>query len=216
MTETIIKSERRSSDRGKGFVSKFAGKVILLVALAFLPLLSYFAYWGIHYRQAASAPQVIDLRRDTSSGCKCVTLCASLANNELGFPGHAYVIWSPTNHIDAENDFSLGYMPAKYWDQLHSLYRNVPGAIYANVRGNSRNLDRLTLLVSDSDFEDSLEYAKKFPSSSFRTGERDCVAFVNYLAQRMGLKTYDKGFIYPQDYIRMLKKMNSARAEVSL
>ncbi len=212
MTATIKKRSSKIDQAETGQISTLTKLVIRSlitgVFLLFFSLLSYLAFWAVHYREAASAPQLIDLRRSGEEGCKCVTLCASLADNELGFPGHAYVIWSPNARVNLENDFSLGYMPANYWDQFHSLYKNVQGAVLENVRGNTRNLDRLTLLVSNSDYEESLDYARKFPSANFKTGERDCVAFVNYMAQKFHLRTYDAGFIYPQDYIRILKSLN--------
>lgn len=177
--------------------------IAFLVSLALLT--AYLAAWAFNYRLPATPARVIDLRKLKSDRPKCVTLCASLASNPVGFPGHAYVIWSPTEKIDIENDLSMGFMPCYFKDQIPSLFKDVPGAVLENVKGNTRNLDQLTIIVSESDYEQSKLLAKEFSGSKFKTGERDCVSFVNFVAGRLGLKTSYHGFIFPQDYLKQLK-----------
>jgi hypothetical protein len=79
----------------------------------------------------------------------------------------------------------------------------MPGA-----QDNCRNLDKLTVIVDPTTFERSRQLCNHWNQSNFQTGVRDCCAFTKLIAKDIGLKTPDKSYIYPQDYISELKLLN--------
>jgi hypothetical protein len=185
-------------------------RVILAILSCLLGLGSYFAVWSVQYRLPAGPPEIVDLRRSASDVPYCVTFCASLADNPVGFPGHAYVVWSPSAKIDLERDHSLGFMPRKFEDQIPSLFAVVPGTVLDHAAGNFRNLDRLTVVVSRSDYLRSLAAASNWSADNFKAGKRDCTAFVQYVAASLGLETSNSAYAFPQDYLSRLKRLNSS------
>lgn len=174
----------------------------------FLGVGCYLTAWAIRYRMPHAPCKTIDMRRSPTDLPRSVTFCAALADNPIGFPGHAYVVWSKGRIVRLDKDFSLGFMPRYFNDQPKSLIAEVPGIVLKNVKGNTRNLDMLTVIVSDFDFHRSLELAITWQYDSFRAGKRDCVAFTSYVAQSLGLKYHAPSFIYPQDFIHDLKTLN--------
>ena len=170
----------------------------------------YFGFWAVKYRMPPSQAKLIDLRKSPADQVRYLTFCAGLADNPVGFPGHAYVVWSPTSQVDVMNDFSLSFIPTYFRDQVPSLVSYVPGVVLKNLKGNNRNLDQLSVMVSESDYEETKKLGILFGSSgaSFKTGERDCVAFVDLLARKIGMKTPGHNGLFPQDYVRILKEMN--------
>jgi len=179
----------------------------LVVALAVL--LSYAAFWAVWYRIPAGPHKTVDLRAEKADEPRYISFCASLAENPHGYPGHCYVLWTtepPKGLLSAE---SASFMPAQFWDQIPALWTFVPGFIQPqSARGNLRNLDMLTVIVSKTVYEQSRADCVHWDFKSFRVGYRDCVSFANHLAMSIGLKTPPASFKYPQDYLRQLKQLN--------
>lgn len=176
-----------------------------------LALSFYLISWSLIYSLPADSPLCLDLRESPKQKAYKVSLCASLADNPLGFPGHAYVLFSESEKINPEKDYALGYMPQKYWDQITSLFAQVPGVLLENVRGNSRNLDRITVLVSEKSFLELKRRARNWQSGSFQAGKHDCVSFASFVSTELGLKTPASTYIFPQDFLRELKDLNKGR-----
>ncbi len=188
---------------------KGALKSLILLVFAFLSFLFlYLGSWTCIYRIPAAESKVIDLRKSKQEKACCISFCASLADNLSGFPGHAYLIFSRSEKLSTSKEYSLGFMPRYYRDQIPSLFKSVDGAVFENISGNKRNLDELKVLLSESDFDKAVITAKNWNASRFKTGSKDCVAFVNYMAESLRLKTINPAFVYPQDYLRRLKELN--------
>ncbi len=191
-------------------------------ALLLPPLLisAYALWWGIVYRLPRSADKVVDLRTNkaSSQGARRIFFCAGLANNPHGFPGHAYVVWSKNlaasvavsageaNFKDCE---TLGYCPHDFWSIVPSVYTAVPGVVDDRASsGNDRNVERLIVLVDDAAFERSREACRRWDATNFRTGSRDCCAFIDFVATEIGLAVPRAQFSYPHDHILKLKTLN--------
>jgi hypothetical protein len=177
--------------------------VVLLVA-------GYLIWWGLWYRIPAAPPKVVDKRTDANAVPYCVSFCAALADNPHGFPGHCYVVWSVGVPNDLENSESFDYLTVKYWDQIPALWREVPGRLVANAaRGNTRNVDILSALVSQNDYEKTRQSRTAWRTGVFRVGVRDCVTFTDSMASLVGVRTPNRAsYLFPQDYIRKLKELN--------
>ena len=188
-------------------------KLILVVlcctALTIIGLFAaYAAIWGAWYRLPRGADEVIDMRKSQHDSPRYVVFCAALANNQLGFPGHAYVVWTADKNCDFKRADSIGFVP-RYADVIvPSLYKFVPGILVSASRDNWRNLDKLTVIVDPTTFEKSRKLCDNWNQSDFQTGVRDCCAFTKLIAKDIGLKTPGKSYIYPQDYISRLKLLN--------
>jgi hypothetical protein len=166
-------------------------------------VVAYGVGWGVWYRMPRGADEVVDLRRS-----RHVIFCAALANNTHGFPGHAYVAWTADQNCDLKRADSIGFVP-RYADVIvPSLYKSVPGLLMPGAHDNYRNLDKLTVIVDPATFERSRKLCNNWNQSNFQTGVRDCCAFTKLIAKDIGLKTPDKSYIYPQDYISELKLLN--------
>lgn len=187
----------------------FASVLTLVIAGGPLALLLYAGWWAMQYRMPPSAAALIDLRRDTSEEPRYITFCAALANNNLGFPGHAYVVWSSNTDFRSADAETVGFVPRYRRDQIPSLVADVPGLMVSGADAqNSANLDALTVIVDNDEFERSKKLRDRWDPSVFHTGVRDCVAFVDYIASDVGLNTPPGKFCYPQDHIKLLKRLN--------
>jgi hypothetical protein len=182
--------------------------VLLLSFSAILFLSAYLSFWAVKYRQFTGAWNLIDLRKSKNDSPKAISFCAALAENPIGFPGHAYVVWSEKPQVSIERDFSLGFMPRNFIDQGNSLVKEVPGLLLNRTRGNTRNLDMLTVLVSDCDFKRTQRLARNWSSEKFQAGKRDCVSFASFVASSLGLRFSKTMFVYPQDFLVDLKQSN--------
>lgn len=185
-----------------------------LVALPVL-LLGYLSWWAVAYRMPGAPDATVDLRQSSMQIPYYVTFCASLAGNPHGFPGHAYVVWSPVQKSDlpALEEFGLaesaGYVPRRPIDQIASVCTEVPGSIvFACSKDNLRNLSRLTAIVDASAYERSRKLKELWDVKSFRAGAHDCVSFVDFLAADLGLKIPSRWFLFPQDHLAQLKILN--------
>ncbi|MBX9693290.1 MAG: hypothetical protein K2Z81_12955, partial [Cyanobacteria bacterium] len=139
--------------------------------------------------------------------------CCGLANNAHGFPGHCYVAWSSSQLSDLDHIEAKGYVPRYAMDQITSLFRDVPGLVLANAsQGNLRNFDAVVAIVDQSTFDKTRELGLVWSQDRFRVGERDCVAYTDAVARCIGLRTPDRHYRYPQNYIAELKKMNCRKA----
>jgi hypothetical protein len=190
-------------------------KVVVGIMAVAAGLACYFAVWAVKYRLPAEPVTTLDLRRSPSDAAFCVSFCASLADNPLGFPGHAYVVWSPSMKVDIGRDLSLAFMPRNYQDQIPSLFRTVKGVVMDHTKGNFRNLSRLTVIVSEADYLRSMQKASAWNADSFKAGNRDCAAFVQYVAAQLPLKTGSSTYLFPQEYLSRLKQINSQVAAPS-
>lgn len=179
----------------------------------FLVLLAYLFAWGVLYRLPHSQALIVDTRIDKLEQPHYVAICAALAANKHGFPGHAYVAWSDSLPIDLAKTESLGFVPQHATDQIPSLWRQVPGAVVESAADNNqRNLNAVIAIVDRKTFERSRERGRMWRSDKFKVGSRDCVAFTDSLAATIGLKTPDTSFKYPQDYVEQLKNLNKDAA----
>jgi len=187
----------------------FRKTMFVLSAMSIL-FLSYAVFWMVWYRLPVSPPRQVDLRHSSVEKPYYVSFCSSLAANPIGYPGHSFVVWSETSPSDLTNAESYGFAPSYIGDQIPSLFKVVPGAINrTDTQGNMRNLDRLTIVVNQNQFEKTRALRQNWRGDTFRAGVRDCVAFSRDIALSLGLKVPTASYIYPQDYLHELKKLNS-------
>jgi hypothetical protein len=185
-------------------------KTVFLLSTVSILFLSYSAFWMVWYRIPTSPPQQIDLRQSQVEKPYYVSFCSSLAANPTGYPGHTFVVWTTTQPKDLTQAESYGFAPSHGDDQIPSLFKIVPGAVApTDSRGNMRNLDRLTIVVNQNQFEKTIALRQNWRGDTFRAGVRDCVAFSRDIALSLGLKVPIACYMYPQDYLRELKKLNS-------
>jgi hypothetical protein len=190
-------------------------KIILTILGALIGLTLYFGVWAVKYRLPPAPAALIDLRKSPVEEPYCVSFCASLADNPLGFPGHTYIVWSPSLAINLEKDHSLGFMPKHEKDQIRSLFAPVEGTVLDHVSGNLRNLDRLTVIVSKDDYLKSLLIASTWTQDGFCVGKRDCAAFVHHVASALHLRTQNPSYLFPQEYLCQLKRLNQPQVTQS-
>jgi hypothetical protein len=105
----------------------------------------------------------------------------------------------------------MGFMPQHFEDQVPSLFHVVPGVVVDYSKGNYRNLDRLTVLVTPQQFEKARKIALAWRRDNFQVGQCDCTAFVAYLARHLHLKVSDPSYVFPQDFVARLKSLNSKK-----
>lgn len=189
-------------------VSAFVSLAVLLVFL----LASL--WWGCVYRLPRSKPIMVDLRsdktRDNPSTDRCLMICAGLANNPHGFPGHCFIIWDRYAPERLEYTTSDGFVPGRMEDLIPSLYSDIQGIMADNALvGNMRNFDYVAVRVDRSVYDRARAVRQEFvKNSSFHTGVRDCVAYVDEISEIAGLKRPKRDFVYPLDYLVNLKEMN--------
>jgi hypothetical protein len=184
----------------------------LCLGLALTVIVGYLVWWSIWYHRAAAAPVVIDRRPSNNAVRYCVSLCASLADNPLGFPGHCYVVWSIDPPADVLTAESAAFLPVKYLDQVPSLWTYVPGKVIDNAaKGNTDHLDMLSVFVSSDVYAKTQQLRNQWRTGKFRAGVRDCVAFTNAVASETGIPTPVISNMFPQDYIKKLKSLNSSK-----
>lgn len=165
----------------------------------------YIGIWSLIYHSPPSPPEAIDLRNSPAECAYSLKFCAGPADNPSGFPGHAYVVF--TSPLSKEQS-SFGFMPRKYFDQVVSLFADVPGMVVDNQEANQNNLELLSVIVDAKTYTKTLKLAKQWDSTKFRAGKRDCVSLVHYLASELGLRSTREFILFPQDYLRSLKKLN--------
>jgi hypothetical protein len=101
-------------------------------------------------------------------------------------------------------------MPRHITDQIRSLWQKVPGFLGDNAaQGNLRNLDTLTVVLSENSYEHSKLVKKRWLQGPFQAGVRDCVAFTDAVAKDVGLRSPGCAYTFPQDYLRKLKASNA-------
>jgi len=193
--------------------------IVAITALLFLCVTGYAGWWFVWYRIPRPAGLKLIDRREPgdNSAPSYITFCASLANNPHGFPGHAYVVWSgeslPSDWTQAARSDCLenaGYGPTSCGDQVRSVICNVPGVVDGHgLRNNLRNLNTLSVMVSQAQYERTRQLRAQWDTSCFRAGDRDCVAFVDYIAKDIGLVIPPRSILlFPQDHLAQLKALN--------
>ncbi len=194
---------------------KLAKHIAILALASITGLLAFALYWGCAYRLPRTAPILVDLRQDKtgkdSVNDRSFMLCAALANNPHGYPGHCYIIWDRRALERLEYADSDGFVPAGPTQLIPSLYSDVRGVMADHaIAGNMRNLDYIVVLLDRAPYERARAVRARFMrDTTFHTGVRDCVSYVNEIARIAGLKTSPGGFVYPLDYVERLKKLNS-------
>ena len=184
----------------------------LAPGIAAIPLILnlYAAWWALQYRvPPGSANQIVDMRQSQSETPHYVTFCASLANNPHGFPGHAVVVWSKTKDWNRPDSETSGFVPGRSMDQFASLFTYVPGQLVNGRPTNMINPDAITAIVNEEEFEKTRRLRDDWNPSRFKTGVRDCVAFVDFIAEDVGLVPPVRRFDFPQDHIKQLKILNT-------
>jgi hypothetical protein len=189
---------------------KVVRRMALTILIAIVLLASYLTYWALSHRLMTSAPVMIDRRTSQIETPYYIKICAALADNPVGFPGHCYVVWESALNEDFLSAPSAGYVPNQLLDQLPSLWTHVPGMVARNsARGNLRNLSVLTVIVDRAEYEKTQHICDTWNTDKFQAGVRDCVAFANAIATELNLTTPATTYKYPQDYLRELKRLNS-------
>ena len=180
-------------------ICMFAGLVVLMAA------------WAFYFRIPTDGDiELVDLRKSLTDKPYYVSFCAGLASNLHGFPGHGFVAWSESVFPDLNLTESAGYCPRFSRDQIASLFFEVPGiVVQKSAVGNLRNLDRLIVIVSKSDFDHTRTVCAQWDDRIFAVGKRDCVRFLNELALYLELNTPDPAYKFPQLYVRELKRLNA-------
>jgi hypothetical protein len=193
--------------------------IVAIAALSLVCITGYAGWWFVWYRiPRPDGVKLIDLRAPSDkSASRYITFCASLASNKHGFPGHAYVVWSgeslPSDWLVAARSDRLenaGYGPRNCGDQVKSVVYDVPGIIDAHgLRCNLRNLSTLTVIVNQAQYERTRQLRAKWDTSRFKAGDRDCVAFVDYIAKDIGLSIPPRNILlFPQDHLAQMKALN--------
>lgn len=204
---TALPARRRSS-----ILTKFRHllwSVLCAAILLVCVITTYAVVWSFWYSRPATPAKQIDLRVNKQERPYYLMFCASLADNPLGFPGHCYVVWTARPDQNLLTADSAAFMPAKYLDQVPSLWTHVRGIVYSKAAvGNMKNLDRLIIIVDSGRFQRAHNLALAWSPEQFQAGVRDCVSFTDYIARGIGLKTPACSYTYPQDYVRELKSMN--------
>ncbi len=199
----------------KALAKKIAKSAAILSLVVCLALAAFATYWAGVYRLPRSQPVVVDLRRDktaeNSAGDRCFLICAGLANNPHGFPGHCYIVWDRCTPEWLEYAQSDGFVPARLVDLIPSLYSNISGIMADHaVVGNMRNFDYITVKLDQMPYDKARSVRAHFvTNTTFRTGVRDCVAYVDEIAEVVGLKTPPRSFVYPLDYMVRIKALNT-------
>lgn len=194
---------------------RFAKYIAILGLLVTLGLTGFAIIWACIYRLPRSQPILVDLRSDKTGGNsgndRCFMICAGLANNPHGYPGHCYIVWDRSKPERLEYADSDGFVPARLIDLLPSLYSDITGVMTDRALiGNMRNFDYLAVLLDRTPYEKARALRARFVADTrFHTGVRDCVAYVDEIAEVAGLKTPPRRFVYPLDYMERLKKLNS-------
>jgi len=82
--------------------------------------------------------------------------------------------------------------------------------------GNMRNFDYVAVRLDRPLYDRARAVRHRYVlNPTFHTGVRDCVAYVDEIAQIAGLKTPPRQFVYPLDYLVRLKQLNNTATEVS-
>lgn len=186
-------------------------KTAFCFCLVLFPGLSFFAaYWGCVSRLPRTEPILADVR--TRPGGRSFLLCAGLADNPHGFPGHCYIVWDRSAPERLEYAESDGFVPASVAELVPSLYADVHGIMADHaVIGNTRSLDYIAVRLDEETYEKARAVRRRFVSNpTFHTGVRDCVAYVDEVAAIAGLKRPCRDFVYPLDYLERLKKLNKS------
>ncbi len=143
LLNTLLKKHLKDPSKKRLFLVTAGSLLVLTVAL-----LSYTTWWAVWYRLPGTPNKVIDLRSGRLQPACYVTFCAGLADNPVGFPGHAYVVWSKAANADPLSVDSVGYITQSYNDQFLSPVISVPGMLHWDAaRYNQRNLECLTAIV---------------------------------------------------------------------
>ncbi|HNB20934.1 MAG TPA: hypothetical protein PKZ32_00855 [Candidatus Melainabacteria bacterium] len=196
--------------------ARYAGFICLTV---FLALSAYLIFWGLLYRLPRTQPALIDLRSDKSVenplNDRCFMICAGLANNPHGYPGHCYIIWDRCKPERLEYAASDGFVPGHVKDLIPSLFTDINGFMADDALfGNMRNFDFLAVRLDRSRYEKARAVRQKFVQDpTFHTGLRDCVTYVDEIAQIAGLRTSAHKFVYPLDYLEALKVLNKPHGQ---
>ena len=180
----------------------FLGSIILIL---------YLAAWGVIYRIPAAPDLIVDVRESRDIKPYYVSICAGLASNPHGFPGHAFIGWTDKSACEKiETIPTAGYCPKFAKDQGPSLVRSVTGIMLrcTGTAGNARNLNRLIVVCSQADYIRTQRICEEWSCSDFQVGKRDCVTLANEVTSALKLHTPPTAFKYPQDYVTALKKLN--------
>ncbi len=199
----------------KTLAVRLAKYAAILCLVATLGLTAFAIYWGCIYRLPHGKPIAVDLRlektRNNDVNDRCFMICAGLANNPHGYPGHCYIVWdrcAPDRLEYAESD---GFVPGRLVDLVPSLYSDIGGVMADHaVIGNMRNFDYIAVRLDQKSYEKARAIREHFVMApTFHTGVRDCVAYVDEIAKTVGLRTPQRTFVYPLDYMVRLKALNA-------
>lgn len=172
-------------------------------------LIIYMVVWYIQYRLPSAPPEFVDLRTSSRDKPYYVCLCAALADNPHGFPGHSYVAFSGSLPFSLTEADSIGRVPCRFQDQARALFQPVPGMVMERAaQGNLRNFNALVAIVNEDTYERCRSRASLWQKQPFQVGKSDCVAFTNSIAESLNLTVPRKRLIYPQDYVKELKDLN--------
>jgi hypothetical protein len=189
--------------------------MLIVLGIAALVVIAYSIAWAVWYRVPATPAEIVDLRVDRSQKPYYISFCAALAANPHGFPGHCYIAWTDKPALNLLDQESAGYVPRFSKDQVPSLWRNVSGAVCRQAAiGNTRNLDVLTAIVNRTDYDRAKELCDSWDTKSFKVGRRDCVTFADCIARSINLRTPEREYKFPQDYVSDLKRLNGDRGSV--
>ncbi len=198
----------------KKIAFRFGKHIAILGLVVTLGLAALAVIWACIYRLPHSPPILVDLRSDKTGGNsgndRCLMICAGLANNPHGYPGHCYIVWDRSKPERLEYADSDGFVPGRPADLLPSLYSDISGVMADHALiGNMRNFDYLAVRLDRKPYEKARSIRARFVAdATFHTGVRDCVAYVDEIAEAAGLKRPPRRFVYPLDYMARLKKLN--------
>ncbi len=192
-----------------------AASILSLPLVLVAALFAYLLGWGACARLPHDPIQTIAINTSSGHERRYIALCAGLAANPHGYPGHCFAVWSPTYPIDFSGAHAEGFVPVRCEDQVTSLFCRVPGTIVEHAAdGNMRMFDALIVAVDEETYEKSRRLRRDWQTHDFKAGESDCVAYVDAVAGVIGLQRPARQYMYPLDYIRALKRANCRRCEI--
>lgn len=130
--------------------------------------------------------------------------------------GHAFVSWVTEDSLHQFRETVYGFYPAKPRNFLTMWFKTTGKVVEGFEANYAKNLWMVDCLhiVSDPDFHRSLHEARLWEGSRYHLFGRNCLAFMDAVADHVGLKTPStrRFFILPKSptrYVRQLIRLNA-------
>lgn len=129
--------------------------------------------------------------------------------------GHTFVSWVAEDSLHRFSEKTYGFYPARPFN-FFTLWFNTRGKIVEGFEENfaqNRGVKDFTQPVPKAVFHQSMHHAVKWNDSRYHLFSRNCLAFVDDVAEQAGMKTPStRRFLLlpksPTRYLRQLVEMN--------